>query len=326
MKTLKLGTSPKDIQAAAELLKKGELVAFPTETVYGLGADATNTQAIEHVFTVKGRPTDNPLIVHIAEKNDVNFLSPINQMDDLFIKKQFEVLADAFWPGPLTIILPRNENIPDTVSAGLPTVAVRMPENQTTRALIQECGFPLVGPSANISGKPSPTTADHVLQDLDGAIAAVVDGGPCTVGIESTVIDISILPLILRPGAITQTDIENILQTPVSFAATDTEDQTPRSPGVKYKHYAPTTPISILRAEDLKETEDFSTALILSPIPLHSIKSGELMILSTQTLYAGFRKADQDKRERIVIVLTDEIEKQKGLMNRIFKAAGTNRT
>ena len=178
------GNCAEDIVIAAELLKNGGLVAIPTETVYGLAADATNGAAVERIFKVKGRPQDNPLIVHI---------SSYEQLEQLVshIPEHAKRLMETFWPGPLTVILPKSNLVPDQVSAGLPTVAVRFPSHPTARAVIQKAGVPLAAPSANVSGSPSPTAAAHVLHDLDGKIDAVIDGGPCTVGLESTVITLA---------------------------------------------------------------------------------------------------------------------------------------
>ncbi|MBQ8062390.1 MAG: threonylcarbamoyl-AMP synthase, partial [Clostridia bacterium] len=181
MKTKRLSHSKQDIETAGKLLRGGELVAIPTETVYGLAADALNGEAVKHIFEAKGRPGDNPLIVHIASLDEVEDLVA-------FVPPVLEDLADAFWPGPLTVILEKSDLIPEEVSAGLDTVAVRMPSHTDARAIIKAAGRPLAAPSANTSGMPSPTTADHVLHDMDGKLAAVVDGGPSEVGFESTVL------------------------------------------------------------------------------------------------------------------------------------------
>ena len=197
--------SPADLDRAAELLRAGELVAIPTETVYGLAADAENGPAVARIFEAKGRPMDNPLIVHIADWDTLPRLAA--EIPDTAVK-----LARAYWPGPLTMIFPKGPRIPDEVSAGLPTVAVRMPSHPVARAVIRESGLSLAAPSANRSGSPSPTTAAHVLADLDGRIAAVVDGGECSVGVESTVVLLTDGRVrLLRPGGVTLGMLERVV-------------------------------------------------------------------------------------------------------------------
>ena len=228
------------IDEAAQLLKQGEVVAFPTETVYGLGADATNEDAIVKIFIAKGRPSDNPLIVHIGD---------IAQLDNIveIITDKAQILIDAFWPGPLTIILPKQKRVSDMITAGLSTVAVRMPSHLVALKLLQEVKLPLVAPSANLSGKPSPTTATHVYDDLAGKIAGILDGGQSTVGLESTVIDCcEEIPIILRPGSVTKEEIEKLVGEVHSSDRLIDHEATPKAPGLKYKHYAPNTPMSIV--------------------------------------------------------------------------------
>ena len=224
-------------------MKDGELVAIPTETVYGLAADALNGEAVANIFKAKGRPMDNPLIVHIAD---------LSQVDDLvaFVPPVLEDLAKAFWPGPLTVILEKSDLIPDEVSAGLDTVAIRMPSHPDARAIIKAAGTPLAAPSANTSGMPSPTTAAHVLHDMDGKIAAVVDGGPCEVGVESTVLTLCTrVPRILRPGRVTPEDLFDVLgEVEVDDAVLGqlAEGAVAASPGMKYKHYSPKAEVYIV--------------------------------------------------------------------------------
>ena len=243
MHTLELTNSKQDIQTAGKLLKDGELVAIPTETVYGLAADALNGEAVANIFKAKGRPMDNPLIVHIAD---------LSQVDDLvaFVPPVLEDLAKAFWPGPLTVILEKSDLIPDEVSAGLDTVAIRMPSHPVARAIIKAAGTPLAAPSANTSGMPSPTTAAHVLHDMDGKIAAVVDGGPCEVGVESTVLTLCTrVPRILRPGRVTPEDLFDVLgEVEVDDAVLGqlAEGAVAASPGMKYKHYSPKAEVYIV--------------------------------------------------------------------------------
>ena len=243
MHTLELTNSKQDIQTAGKLLKDGELVAIPTETVYGLAADALNGEAVANIFKAKGRPMDNPLIVHIAD---------LSQVDDLvaFVPPVLEDLAKAFWPGPLTVIMEKSDLIPDEVSAGLDTVAIRMPSHPVARAIIKAAGTPLAAPSANTSGMPSPTTAAHVLHDMDGKIAAVVDGGPCEVGVESTVLTLCTrVPRILRPGRVTPEDLFDVLgDVDVDDAVLGqlAEGAVAASPGMKYKHYSPKAEVYIV--------------------------------------------------------------------------------
>ncbi|KRM93624.1 Sua5 YciO YrdC YwlC family protein [Lentilactobacillus senioris DSM 24302 = JCM 17472] len=237
-KTLNLET----ISEAAELIKAGQLVAFPTETVYGLGADATNETAVKQVYLAKGRPSDNPLIVHIADVETVKKYAASLSPDAL-------KLMDAFWPGPLTLIFKLKPNVlSPAVTGGLDTAAFRFPDNQATLALIKAAGVPMVGPSANTSGKPSPTTAEHVLHDLSGKIAAVVDDGPTRVGVESTVLDMSVeTPTILRPGGVSKDEIEAVLAHPINDEQHHVGiKEVPKAPGMKYKHYAPNAQVYIV--------------------------------------------------------------------------------
>lgn len=240
------------IREGVRLLKQGQIVAFPTETVYGLGADATSKKAVQKIFKAKGRPADNPLIVHIAQKNQLDEV--INRQLTAAEKK----LLDSFWPGPLTVIFPRNTSIPDITTAGRDTVAVRMPSHPVARALIYRAELPVAAPSANTSGYPSPTTADHVYSDLKGKIPLIIDGGPCPVGIESTVLDLSTnKPVILRPGAITGEQISRIISagpgknkkigmvTDTNRAKVD-DTEAPPAPGMKYRHYSPQTPLIVV--------------------------------------------------------------------------------
>ena len=228
------------IDEAAKLLRTGEAVAFPTETVYGLGADATSDDAVSKIFAAKGRPGDNPLIVHIGAIEDLQSVAA--EVPDVAKK-----LMDAFWPGALTIVLPKGSSVSDKVTAGLNTVGVRMPSHPVALELLRKTKLPISAPSANISGRPSPTTAQHVIDDLDGKIAGVVDGGSCEIGLESTVIDCSAgTPVILRPGGVTWEQIEAVIGN-VNVAESVSDDESPKSPGMKYKHYAPAAPMFVVR-------------------------------------------------------------------------------
>ena len=237
MKTLYLSAGEeKTAQVAADLIKAGELVAIPTETVYGLGANGLDETAVAKIFEAKGRPQDNPLILHVADSCDMEkFCHSIPQAA--------YKLAEAFWPGPLTMVLPARDIVPKRTTAGLSTVAVRCPDNGVTRQIIRLAGVPIAAPSANISGKPSTTTAEHVRHDHDGRIAAIVDGGPCRVGVESTIVDLTEeRPRLLRPGGITPEQLVAVLGDLVvdkAVTAQVSADTTVKAPGMKYKHYAP---------------------------------------------------------------------------------------
>ena len=228
---------------AAELIRRGELVAIPTETVYGLGADGLNESAVAKIFEAKGRPQDNPLILHIWDAE---------QMEQFChdIPKAAYDLAKAFWPGPLTMVLPARQIVPRRTTGGLNTVALRCPDNAVTREIIRLSGVPIAAPSANLSGKPSTTTAQHVLHDHDGKIAAVVDGGPCRVGVESTIVDLTEdRPRLLRPGGITPEQLLAVLGDLVvdkAVTAQIDKDAVVKAPGMKYRHYAPSEPVVIV--------------------------------------------------------------------------------
>lgn len=244
MQTKHLTDSEEDLALAASLLRQGELVAIPTETVYGLAADARNGAAVASIFKAKGRPADNPLIVHIARMEDLEKL--VQEIPSVA-----KALAAAYWPGPLTMIFKKANGVPDEVTAGLPTVAVRMPSHPVARRLITLSGCPLAAPSANRSGIPSPTEAHRVAEDMDGRIAAIVDGGSCAVGVESTVITVADSRVrLLRPGAITvamlqavagTVEVDDAVTAPLQAGATAA------SPGMKYKHYAPAARVVLVR-------------------------------------------------------------------------------
>ncbi|WP_110112633.1 L-threonylcarbamoyladenylate synthase [Bacillus sp. CGMCC 1.16541] len=228
------------INEAAKRLRAGEVVAFPTETVYGLGGDATSDQAVDKIFLAKGRPSDNPLIVHIGHKEQLHSI-----VADIPAKA--EKLIEQFWPGPLTVILPKKAGLSEKVTAGLSTVAVRMPAHPVALALLKEVNLPIAAPSANLSGKPSPTLAKHVMNDLNGRISGIVDGGPTGVGLESTVLDCTgEVPTILRPGGVTKHQLERVIGNVHTDQALVDEKQAPKSPGMKYTHYAPDASLIIV--------------------------------------------------------------------------------
>ena len=243
MKTEVMPVSPAAVKKAAQLLRQGEVVALPTETVYGLAADATNREAVQKIFVAKGRPQDNPLIVHIAQLADLEKVAAE-------VTEGALALAEAFWPGPLTLVLPRGGQVVGQVSAGLSTVGVRMPAHEAARAVVEAAGVPLAAPSANLSGRPSPTTAQHVLDDLGGNIPLILDGGAAAVGVESTVLSLGPEAVVLRPGFVTAEELAEVLGAPVRYSKTVreplAEGKTPRSPGTKYQHYAPKAQLTLL--------------------------------------------------------------------------------
>ena len=247
MKTLLLSANEPDTASkAANIIKNGGLVAIPTETVYGLGADGLNPDAVAQIFTVKGRPQDNPLILHVADPGDMEKFCHS-------IPETAYRLAEKFWPGPLTMVLPARECVPKCTTAGLPTVAVRCPDNAATREIIRLSGVPIAAPSANISGKPSTTTAQHVLHDHDGKIPLIVDAGPCRVGVESTIVDLTgDRPRLLRPGGITPAQLLEVLGELIidhAVTASIEKDAVVKAPGMKYKHYAPACRVVIVTGD-----------------------------------------------------------------------------
>lgn len=253
-----LDCSADSVNLAGKLLSEGETVAIPTETVYGLAANALDENAVRRIFEVKGRPQDNPLIVHIAELS--MWESLVTEVDERAKK-----LAKAFWPGPLTVILPKSDKIPYVTTAGGDTVAVRMPSHEGARAIIKASGVPIAAPSANLSGLPSPTSAAHCMRDLKGKIPLIIDGGDCSVGIESTVISLVGKPALLRPGAVSPEMLSQVLgeKVEVSHAVSEPlkEGEKPSSPGMKYRHYAPKAKMILVRSS----AEKFAALLNSSP-------------------------------------------------------------
>jgi len=318
---------------AANFLRKNEVVALPTETVYGLGGNAESDEAVAKIYAAKGRPGDNPLIIHIAEREQLTrFVAEVPVMA--------ETLMDAFWPGPLTIIFKRKEGaLSEKATAGLATVAVRMPDHPVALALLKTCGLPIAAPSANSSGKPSPTNADHVLDDLFGKIAGVLDGGATGVGVESTVVDCTeTIPVILRPGGVTKEQLEAVVgEVHVDAALTD-EAVRPKAPGMKYRHYAPDAPLFMVsgtaeflqslveekRSEGLRVgvlTTEENVSLYHADLVLACGRRAELETVAS-ALYDVLRRFNQDN----VDVIFSEIFPNTGvgyaIMNRLQKAAG----
>lgn len=245
MDTIILPGEADAIDKAVKLLNEGELVAIPTETVYGLAASSFDAKAVDKIFAAKMRPQDNPLISHIASIDMLGMVA-----DN--VPSQAFVLADAFWPGPLTLVLPKAKKLADNVCAGLESAAVRMPNHKVALAIIKQCGFPLAAPSANLSGSPSPTSADHVFSDLNGKIKLIIDGGVCDVGVESTVVSLcGEKPVLLRPGGVSKEQLQNVLSCEVIVAnavlnAVQSNEKV-QSPGMKYKHYAPKAKVVLVK-------------------------------------------------------------------------------
>ncbi|WP_156272448.1 L-threonylcarbamoyladenylate synthase [Neomoorella glycerini] len=268
------------IRLAARILNRGGVVAFPTETVYGLGANALDGRAVRRIFRAKGRPADNPLIVHIASFRDVQDLVA-------YLPPRTTLLMQRFWPGPLTLVLPRSDLIPDIVTAGLDTVGIRMPSHPVAQALIRVARLPIAAPSANISGRPSPTTGQHVLKDLRGKIDAVVDGGPATVGVESTVLDLTTpVPTILRPGGVTYEDLKAVLgEVAIDPAVRGSQVAQPRAPGMKYKHYAPRGEVYLITGE-----LDRVTAKIRALVAAWQQRGRRVAVLATRETAAAYQQ------------------------------------
>lgn len=320
-----------ELTEVAEILKNGGLVAIPTETVYGLAANAYNGEAVSKVFEAKGRPTDNPMIVHISK------LEEIYPLVTEFPEKA-KALAEAFWPGPLTMILPKSDLVPREVAPRLETVAVRMPSHPIARKIIELAGVPLAAPSANSSGSPSPTTAQHVMHDLDGKIDGVVDGGECDVGIESTVITLATdVPRLLRPGGITVEQLESVLGKvdvdPAVISELE-EGVAPASPGMKYKHYSPKAQVYIVEGslESFKfvvdsEHEEGDMALCFNgeekDIPIPCLSFGDEDDLNSQAhlLFAELRRFDELKAKRVFVRAPSSEGVGLGVYNRLLRAA-----
>lgn len=318
-------------ERCGNIIRAGGLVAFPTETVYGLGVSALEGDAVPKVFAAKGRPSDNPLIVHVAYPEDAESVAVTN-------KKYYE-LAERFMPGPITVVLPKKDAVPDAVTAGLDSVGIRCPSHPAAHALILAAGVPIAAPSANISGAPSPTRGDHVIRDMDGKIDAIIDGGECDFGLESTVVAIKENSAeILRPGAVTREDLLEIFdKVTVNPAVKDpaAAGDKPKSPGMKYKHYAPSCEFLLVRASG-KEFADYvnslgdGTAVICKKSEEHLINCKIKYILDDgddvrelcHNLFCYFRKAGDDGAVRLAASLPDDTGAGLALYNRMIRAAG----
>ena len=346
MKTTILKDTIEDIKRAGEIIAGGGIVAFPTETVYGLGANALDEEAVKKIYKAKGRPSDNPMIVHISQVSDVYDIADVSE--STLSEKALENLrrcADAFWPGPLTMVLPKKKIVPLTTTGGLDTVAIRMPSHKTARMLIEYSGCPIAAPSANLSGKPSPTTAEHTLDDMDGRIDAIIFGSDCQVGIESTVVDMrKDEPVILRPGRITAEDLSNAIDGMVlihpslkkkDMSQSDvdmSQNMVARSPGMKYKHYAPEAEMQIF----ISDTNDREKALKMAEEEANRLKTiGKKTTIISFTdgieaahdLFRSLRDADKAGYDVILAVgVSDDESGGVGfsVMNRMLKSAGYN--
>ncbi|TFE04140.1 L-threonylcarbamoyladenylate synthase [Jeotgalibacillus salarius] len=321
------------ISEAAEYLRNGHVIAFPTETVYGLGADATSNTAVQRIFDAKGRPSDNPLIVHISSADQLSEL--VEEVTEVEYK-----LIQSFWPGPLTIIFRKKAGVfSDLVTAGLQSIGLRMPSHPVALELIRLAGKPLAAPSANTSGKPSPTTANHVFYDLTGKVSGIVDGGETGVGLESTVIDCTVSPpTILRPGGVTKDEIERCIGQVVMDASLKGENA-PRSPGMKYTHYAPTAPLYLMKVKN-KETlqvkindlqaegkrvgllATYETAADIQTDHIAEIGSVSNLEEVARRLYSGIRSFDETEVDLIVAEAYPYEGIGIAIMNRLEKAAG----
>ena len=328
-----------DMREAAEIIRSGGLVAFPTETVYGLGANALDPEASKRIYAAKGRPSDNPLIVHICRFEEL--LSIAKE-----VPPQAEKLADAFWPGPLTMIVWKNEKVPYETTGGMDTVAIRMPNHPVALALIDESGCMIAAPSANTSGRPSPTKAEHVIEDMDGKIEMIIDGGAVGIGVESTIVDVSgEIPTLLRPGAITiemlretlgQVDIDPVILGPVSG------DIKPKAPGMKYRHYAPKADMTLVEGDMDKvvayineqtkkaEAEGKKVGIICTEESQDMYQGGNLEVIGSReheetvahNLFAVLRDFDARKVNCIFSESFSKDQLGQAIMNRLCKAAG----
>ena len=334
--------TPEDIEAireAAGIIRAGGLVAFPTETVYGLGGNALDAEASKKIYAAKGRPSDNPLLAHISCMEEIKPLIKT-------LPESGEKLAAAYWPGPLTMILPKSDIVPPQTTGGLDTVAIRMPSDKAAALLIREAGVPIAAPSANTSGRPSPTMAEHVLEDLDGKIEGILDGGPVGIGLESTIVDVTgPVPVLLRPGAITVEMMKTVVgEVPADPAILGpaSPDLVPKAPGMKYRHYAPKASLTLVEGEtsrvaermlslamekvrEGKKTGILCTEEIRDCFPAELVKcvgrrSEEETI--AHNLFAVLREFDDEGCEVIFSEGFPEDHLGRAIMNRLNKAAG----
>ncbi len=332
MDTKLFSTEENEINEAGKIIRNGGLVAFPTETVYGLGASAFDADAAKKIYAAKGRPSDNPLIVHICDKAQIADIAAE-------IPNAAQIVIDKFMPGPVTIILKKKSVVPDDVTAGLDTVAIRFPAHETAQRLIAAAGVPIAAPSANLSGKPSPTKAKHVIKDMTGRIDAIIDGGGCNVGVESTIVDFTgERPVILRPGGVTYDDLnaqgidveidKNILQ---SIAP----DEVPKCPGMKYKHYAPNAEVTVVEGEKnvvqkkIKELLNETNGKIAGVLTMYGADYDNAVILSAgntnkeyaKNLFSALREFDELGVEVVFAEFSEKDGYGLAVKNRLYKAA-----
>ena len=323
------------IKHAASFIKMGEVVAFPTETVYGLGANGLNGKAVNKIFVAKGRPNDNPLILHIADKDDINKLTS-------GLTANARLLMEHFWPGPLTMVVKKSAIVPDEVSAGLDTVGVRFPSNTFAQKFIKACGCPIAAPSANISGRPSPTNAMDVMEDMQGKIAAILDAGSCGIGLESTVVDTTEpVPVILRPGGITYEMLTEVLgAVEIDPALTGDKNFKPKAPGMKYRHYAPKASMYLLEGDAAQLLPEFAikamaegkrVGVLADNKMLAKISDGDNLIAApwgdsveelAEKLFYLLRDFDRTQPDVILAAGVAETGIGLAVMNRMRKAAG----
>ena len=337
----KENTDTEELKIVCNLIKNGELVIFPTETVYGIGANALDENAVAKIFLAKGRPADNPLIVHIADRKTIDKIAKdITEVE--------QKLIDAFMPGPFTIILKKKDVLPSNVTGGLDTVAVRMPDNVIAKAIIQFSNCPIAAPSANISGRPSGTDIEEIRQELEGKVSAIIDGGKTDIGLESTVVKVvDEIPIILRPGKITAEDIKNVVGKCIidnTILSKVDENQKVESPGMKYKHYAPKTDCLLVYCEDdldqifeinriikkyrgdvvLLGLKEHSEKIVMSKERYIELGSKEDLDSVARNFYSALRKADEFNAQIVII----EGVKKEGLglaiMNRMLRTCGFN--
>lgn len=333
METKLFSTSSEDINNAGKILKNGGLIAFPTETVYGLGASAYDADAAEKIYTAKGRPSDNPLIVHICEKEQIDEIA-----ED--VTEEAKMVIDTFMPGPITIILKKKNIIPKTVTAGLDTVAIRFPAHNVARALIKAAGVPIAAPSANLSGKPSPTKARHVINDMIGRIDGIIDGGDCNVGVESTIVDFTgDKPVILRPGGITYEDLKNAgidAEIDKNILKSLSANEVPKCPGMKYKHYAPNADVTVVEGEKtvvknkIKELLEENRNKITGVLSMNDADYDTAVILNAgkdnkeyaKNLFSSLREFDELGVEVVFAEFCEDDGYGLAVKNRLYKAAG----
>jgi L-threonylcarbamoyladenylate synthase len=324
-----------EIKKQALLLKEGKTVIFPTETVYGLGANALDEEAVNKIYEAKGRPSDNPLIVHIYNKEDINKLA------DNISEKAIKVM-DAFWPGPITIVLNKKDIVPKTTSGGLNTVAIRMPAHKIAQALIKESGIPIAAPSANISGRPSPTKGAHVKDEMQGRVSGIILGDDCNYGLESTVLDMTEdIPMILRPGSITKEDLENLIGEVLLDPSLEKKEDNKKAkaPGMKYTHYSPNAEVYIVSGDKENVVNEINKKI--KENTSNNLKTGVMCLEENKYKYDGFcislgKTLDEVgsnlfgtliemDNNNIDIIYSEEFPNEgvgRAIMNRLLKSAG----